>query len=107
MIFMKQKNIRLAEKQKTKLKPTTFSEKEKNNTPDYSLEYIYHRIDIDFVNSNPKVELVTEEKSKDYDNYYNIPNKPDGVLMVHQYQQITYKNIYPILMLFSPFQKTV
>jgi gliding motility-associated-like protein len=85
----------LSEKQKAKLKPTTFSEREKNNTPDYSLEYIYHRIDIDFVNSNPKVELITEQKSKDYDNYYNVPNKPDGVLMVHQYKQITYKNIYP------------
>nr|WP_315145428.1 T9SS type B sorting domain-containing protein [uncultured Flavobacterium sp.] len=85
----------LSEKQKAKLKPTTFSEKEKNNTPGYSLEYIYHRIDIDFVNSNPKVELVSEEKSKDYDNYYNVPNKTDGVLMVHQYQQIIYKNIYP------------
>lgn len=85
----------LTEKQKAKLKPAIFSEKEKNNTPDYSLEYIYHRIDIDFVNSNPKVELIAEEKSTDYDNYYNVPNKPDGVLMVHQYQQITYKNIYP------------
>ncbi len=85
----------LTENQKAKLKTSTFSDKEKNNTPDYSLEYIYHRIDIDFVNSNPKVELVSEEKSKDYDNYYNVPNKPDGILMVHQYQQITYKNIYP------------
>ena len=85
----------LTEKQKTKLKPSTFPEKDKNKTPDYTLEYIYHRIDIEFVGSNPKVELITEEKSKDYDNYYNVPNKPDGVLMVHQYQQITCKNIYP------------
>jgi gliding motility-associated-like protein len=61
----------------------------------YTLEYIYHRIDIDFVNANPTVALNTEEKSEDYDNYYNIPDKPEGVVMVHQYQQITYKNIYP------------
>lgn len=85
----------LSEKQKAKLRPTSFSDKDKNKTPDYSLEYFYHRIDIDFVNANPKVELITEQKSKDYHNYYNIPNKPEGVLMVHQYQQITYKNIYP------------
>ena len=85
----------LSEKQKAKLRPTSFSDKDKNKTPDYSLEYIYHRIDIEFVGSNPKVELISEEKSTDYDNYYNVPNKPDGVLMVHQYQQITYKNIYP------------
>jgi hypothetical protein len=85
----------LTEKQKAKLRPSLHPETEKEKFPDYTLEYIYHRIDIDFVNSNPKVELITEQKSKDYDNYYNIPNKPEGVLMVHQYQQITYKNIYP------------
>jgi gliding motility-associated-like protein len=81
-------------KKEKQLSPN-FPETDKEKLPDYSLEYIYHRIDIDFVDSNPKVELITEQKSKDYDNYYNIPNKPDGVLMVHQYQQITYKNIYP------------
>lgn len=89
------KKCPLTEKQKARLKSSTFSDKDNNNTPDYSLEYIYHRIDIDFVNSNPKVELISEEKSTDYDNYYNVPHKPDGVLMVYQYQQITYKNIYP------------
>jgi gliding motility-associated-like protein len=70
----------------------------KNNdkkVPDYTLEYVFHRVDIDFVNSNPNVELVTNKASTDYDNYYNIPNKPEGVINVHQYQQITYKNIYP------------
>lgn len=67
----------------------------KEKTPDYTLEYVFHRIDIDFINSNPNVELVTIEASKDYDNYYNIPSKPEGVINVHQYQQITYKNIYP------------
>ncbi|MDO8316193.1 MAG: hypothetical protein Q7T12_01575, partial [Flavobacterium sp.] len=67
----------------------------KEKTLDYTLEYVFHRIDIDFINSNPNVELVTAEASKDYDNYYNVPNKPEGVVNVHQYQQITYKNIYP------------
>lgn len=78
-----------------KKKPLPFPSKDNDKLPDYTLEYQFHRIDIDFVNSNPKVELVTEEKSSDYDNYYNVPNKPEGVLMVHQYKQITYKNIYP------------
>ncbi|MEY4963172.1 MAG: hypothetical protein RLZZ323_491 [Bacteroidota bacterium] len=69
----------------------------KNNVkivPDYTLEYIFHRIDIDFVNSNTNVELVTDKASSDYDNYYNIVNKPEGVTNVHQYKLITYKNIY-------------
>jgi gliding motility-associated-like protein len=78
-----------------KSKPLPFPSKDNEKLPDYNLEYQYHRIDIDFLNSNSKVELITEEKSLDYDNYYNIPNKPEGVLMVYQYKQITYKNIYP------------
>jgi gliding motility-associated-like protein len=70
----------------------------KNNDkklPDYTLEYVFHRIDIDFVNANTNVELVTEQASPDYDNYYNVPNKPEGIVNIYQYQQITYKNIYP------------
>ncbi len=63
--------------------------------PDYTLEYVFHRIDIDFVNSNSNVQLISNEESNDYDNYYNVPNKPEGIVNVHQYQQITYKNIYP------------
>lgn len=69
--------------------------KNDKKVPDYSLEYVFHRIDIDFVNSNPNVKLISNEKSNDYDNYYNVPNKPEGIVNVHQYQQITYKNIYP------------
>jgi gliding motility-associated-like protein len=76
---------------------SAFSPLENNDkkVPDYTLEYIFHRIDIDFVNANQNVEFVTSEASTDYDNYYNVPNKPDGVTNVHQYNQITYKNIYP------------
>ncbi|MDI1306286.1 MAG: T9SS type B sorting domain-containing protein [bacterium] len=70
-------------------------ENNKDKTPEYTLEYVFHRIDIDFVNANPNIELVTAEESKDYDNYYNVPNKPEGIINVHQYKQITYKNIYP------------
>ncbi|GEC71919.1 gliding motility-associated C-terminal domain-containing protein [Flavobacterium flevense] len=69
--------------------------KNDKKVPDYNLEYTFHRIDIDFVNSNPHVELISNEESKDYDNYYNVPDKPEGIVNVHQYQQITYKNIYP------------
>ncbi|MWB95966.1 T9SS type B sorting domain-containing protein [Flavobacterium sp. GA093] len=75
--------------------PDTHLPKEVKAEPDYNLEYKFHRIDIDFVGSNSKVELIAEQKSKDFDNYYNIPNKPEGIVGVHQYKQVTYKNIYP------------
>lgn len=61
---------------------------------DYSYEHEYHRIDIDFIGSNPDVKLIAEDKSKDYDNYYTVPNAPNGVLMVHKYKKVTYKNLY-------------
>lgn len=75
--------------------PIEIPEKDKETKPEYNLEYIFHRIDIDFVNSSSKVELITDQKSKDFDNYYNVPNKPEGIIDVHQYKQITYKSIYP------------
>ena len=68
---------------------------QKEEQPDFNLEYTFHRIDIDFLNSNSKVEFITDQKSNDFDNYYNVPNKPEGITGVHQYKQITYKNIYP------------
>ncbi|MET0944811.1 MAG: SBBP repeat-containing protein [Flavobacterium sp.] len=79
----------------SKTLPYLIPEKDKETKPEYNLEYIFHRIDIDFVNSNPKVELITDQKSNDFDNYYNVPNKPEGITGVYQYKQVTYKNIYP------------
>lgn len=68
---------------------------EKTADRKYNLEYKFHRIDIDFINSNSKVELITDKQSLDFDNYYNVPNTPEGITGVHKFQQITYKNIYP------------
>jgi ribosomal protein S12 len=54
----------------------------------------FHRVDIDFLNSNSNVKLVSEEKSIDYDNYYNVAHAPNGVTNVHKFQKVTYQNIY-------------
>ncbi|EJL65418.1 DUF7948 domain-containing protein [Flavobacterium sp. CF136] len=89
------KKIPIVCSEKSKTLTHKIPEKEKTEQTDYTLEYTFHRIDIDFVNANSKVELITSHESKDFDNYYNIPNKPDGIVGVHQYKQITYKNIYP------------
>lgn len=68
-------------------------DKEKE-TPDYSLKYNFHRIDIDFLNANQNVKLIAEEKSKDYDNYYNVAHARNGITNVHKYKKITYQNVY-------------
>ncbi|WP_374442855.1 T9SS type B sorting domain-containing protein [Epilithonimonas sp.] len=54
----------------------------------------YHRIDINFVDSNKNVKIIAEGKSDDYENYYNVPGKKEGVSFVHRYRKVTYKNLY-------------
>lgn len=66
-----------------------------NNKEEFNYEYKFHRVDINFVNANKNPEIIAEGKSEDYDNYYNIPEKPEGITNVHRYQKITYKNLYP------------
>lgn len=87
------KNIPLKEKNSSQnnYKPIF---KDKENLPEYNTEYFYHRIDIDFANSNPAVKLIAEEKSSDYDNYYNVSHAPEGITNVHKFQKVTYLNIY-------------
>ena len=89
------KKQKLSKKEIAKQNPFPDMIQEKGKSQDYKLEYIYHRIDIDFVNSKKNVTLKAEEKSTDYDNYYNVIGKPEGVLNVHKYKQVTYENIYP------------
>ena len=68
-------------------------EQDKKRT-EYDYKYQYHRMDIDFVGANKNPEIIAEGKSVDYDNYYNIPNRPEGIEKVHRFQKITYKNLY-------------
>jgi gliding motility-associated-like protein len=66
-----------------------------NTLPDYSLEQMFHRVDVEFEGSSADVKLVPTEKSKDYDNYYTLKHAPEGILMIHKFQKVTYKNLYP------------
>lgn len=84
----------LPKQKEDKLPLRSFIKQDTLKSPNFNLEYIYHRIDIDFVNSNLDVKLVSEEKSVDYDNYYNVVHAPNGITNVHKYQKVTYQNIY-------------
>lgn len=64
------------------------------NQPEIKQKIKFHRIDIDFLNTNSNVKLVSEKKSIDYDNYYNVAHAPNGITNVHKYQKVTYQNIY-------------
>lgn len=83
------------EKQSKKSKLDLFEIIENKKEPKIpKKKYKFHRIDIDFKDSNPNVEIIATEKSLDFENYYNIPNKPEGITQVHRYKKITYKNLY-------------
>ncbi|SDG13766.1 DUF7948 domain-containing protein [Epilithonimonas hungarica] len=70
--------------------------------------YKYHRVEINFVDSKANPEIIAEEKSLDYENYYNLPDKEEGVSFVHRYRKITYKNLYDNidLVFFKPEDST-
>lgn len=78
--------VQKTKKKKSKQKKNEFAAIDKNK-PEFDLKYQFHRVDIDFVGANKNPEIVAEGKSEDYDNYYNIPNKPNGVEKVHRYQK--------------------
>ncbi|SEM88810.1 gliding motility-associated C-terminal domain-containing protein [Chryseobacterium taichungense] len=62
---------------------------------EFLYENLYHRIDIELLNSNKNASIIAEGKSLDYNNYFNIPNQPKGVTNVHRFKKVLYKNIYP------------
>lgn len=89
------RKVPMTEADLRKRKNLSLDEIEKKKLPDYSLETVNHRVDIDFEGSNAGVVLEGSGKSKDYDNYYTLKHAPEGVLMVHQFEKVTYKNLYP------------
>ena len=89
------RKVPMTEADLRKRKNLNLDETEKKNLPDYSLEAVNHRVDIDFEGSDAGVVLEGSGKSKDYDNYYTVKHAPEGVLMVHKFEKVTYKNLYP------------
>jgi gliding motility-associated-like protein len=81
-------------KKELELNQSLITKNENKENLNYKLEYIYHRLDIDFIETNKNVVIKTEGKSNDYENYYTLKHKPDGVNGVYSYKSITYQNIY-------------
>lgn len=64
------------------------------NHPKFDVKSQFHRVDINFVGANRNPQIIAEGQSADYDNYYNLPNTPEGVENVHRFEKVTYKNLY-------------
>ncbi len=60
------------------------------------ITYRFHRIDVELVGANPNAEMIAEEPSVDFVNFYT-PGTPSekGITGLHKYKKVTYKEIYP------------
>jgi hypothetical protein len=68
-----------------------------NKDPLYDEDSVCHfqRIDVEFVGSNPTPQILAEQPSAYYKNFYTTGTSEDGVLNVRTYGSVTYKNLYP------------
>ena len=57
-------------------------------------QFYIHRIDIFFNGMNTNTQIEKENESRDYYNYYTTSTPEQGILNVHYYNKIIYKNIY-------------
>jgi hypothetical protein len=67
---------------------------DKFQIPEEDLIYHFHRVDIEFIGSNINPQIITEQPSTYYYNYYTTGTTEAGVLNVRTFQVVTYKNIY-------------
>lgn len=61
---------------------------------DASLVIKKERVDLEFVGANEHPEIVFENQSKEYQNFY-LAHCPKGITNVPVYKKVTYKNVYP------------
>jgi len=79
---------------KAKEKGTSFDKRQANDEPEKEVTYYFHRVDIELVGANENPQIIAEEPSADYLNYYNAATPESGATNVRNYKKITYKNIY-------------
>ena len=67
--------------------------------------YHYHRVEVEFVGANPNPQIIAEEQTSDYANYY-LGHCPQGISGIYGYQKLIYKDLYPNIDLVLKRQQT-
>lgn len=57
-------------------------------------EILFHRVDIDFLETNDDLTIKEHDVSESYTNYYNIPEHEEGITKVKSFRKIVYQNLY-------------
>lgn len=84
------------EKVEEKVKPGQFGQQEVWKLKDELLQkqsIKVHRVDMDFSNCNTHTTTTNEDEMDGYENYY-YAHCEQGITNVHQYNEVTYRNIY-------------
>jgi len=59
------------------------------------ITYFFHRVDVELIGANVNPQIIAQEPSPDYLNYYNAVTPERGAIYLNHYKKITYKDIYP------------
>ncbi|MBN2890823.1 MAG: SBBP repeat-containing protein [Bacteroidales bacterium] len=65
-----------------------------NNEIEREVTYKFHRVDVELVGANQNPQIIAENPSDKYFNYYNSVTPENGATFVSNYQKVTYKDIY-------------
>lgn len=55
------------------------------------------RIDVQLIGSNPNAKALSSDSAAYFENYYNIPAAPQGIVKVKSWKQITLQDVYPAI----------
>ncbi len=80
---------------KEKVNDDSYDKMRPNNKPEKDITYYFHRVDVELAGANTNPEIIAEEPSSDYLNYYNAVTPESGATFVRYYGKITYREIYP------------
>lgn len=63
--------------------------------PKADFTYHFHRVDVEFIGASAQPEIIAEQPSETYYNYYTTGTSEEGATNVRSFEKATYKNIYP------------
>lgn len=66
----------------------------KTNNDSIIVETLFHRVDINFLEVSDDLVIKEYEVSISYTNYYNIPEREEGITKVKSFKKIVYENLY-------------
>ena len=68
---------------------------EKKRKPGKQIRSSSHRVDMQLLGANPSPAIHREQAADYYENYYNIPEAPEGILGVRSYKKLRFEQVYP------------